>query len=664
MNNDRTVVRRFAEVNETPIVPPCSRRCRSGFTATTMPRTTNIFAGSRSVLQQWLPLAMGMLTGIGVSAGTPFAPEGAQYQAAGSVVGDQVSPAIAFRNSGGWLAWQDNSSDGVGFGISARRLTSQLTGLSSFRVNETTAGDQENVQIALLPDGGAFLVWQSGTPGAQSLMGRILKPDGKFAGGEFLISSVNSKNNREPSIAINKDGAVMVVWASDSGDGSMLGVQAQLYTSSGVASGDPIAVNQFSKFHQRSPAVASLSDGNFVIVWISEHQRSENRVDVYARRIAASGTPLDDEFIVNVTSKPCATPTVAPLSGGGFMAAWAEHDFAVPGAVWDVVGRTYSSNGPLASPGSINTRRLGFQGMPKLAATADCVLAVYRSQGGDGYGTGVSGRWLSAGGDPLGDEFVVNTQTAGDQLTPTVASDGENRVVALWSTFGGSVRGMDIAGQRFTRAATPLEAPSAPYVFAASSSRLLITFAELSGLPVKQYELYLNGTDVPVIVTSGSYSLGGLTPNSTHVIRLAYQLQDGRKSPLSQPTSGKTWGEDGNADGLPDDWQAITYGTDTAKWPIPFADSDQDGATDREEFLAGTDPKSAQSVLRTSLTSTQQGVLLSWNTRPGAFYQVQSSSDLKEWTNIGAARLAAGETDSIPVGDQPNNSYYRVNLLR
>lgn len=607
---------------------------------------------------------MGMLAGIGVSAGTPFVPEGAQYQAAGSVVGDQVSPVIAFRPSGGWLAWQDNSTDGVGFGISARRLTSQLTGLSSFRVNETTVGDQENVQVVLLPDGGAFLVWQSGTPGAQSVMGRILKPDGKFAAGEFLISGGNTVNNREPSIAINKDGTVLVVWASDAGDGNMLGVQGQLYTTAGVPSGGSFAINQVAKFHQRSPAVASLSDGNFVVVWISEHQRSENSVDVIARKISASGAPLQNEFVVNVTSKPCATPTVAPLIGGGFMTAWAEHDFSVPGAVWDVVGRTYGVSGPLASPSSINTRRLGFQGMPKLAATADAVLAVYRSQGGDGYGSGVSGRWLSAEGEPTGEEFVVNTQTSGDQLTPTVASDGENRIVALWSTFGGSARGMDIAGQRFTRAAIPLDAPSAPYVFAASSSRLLITFPELSGLPIKQYELYLNESDAPIVVTSGSYSLGGLAPNSTHVVRLAYQLQDGRKSPLSQATSGKTWGEDGNADGLPDDWQTITYGTDSSKWPLPFTDSDQDGASDREEFLAGTDPKSAQSVLRTTLTSTQQGVLLSWNSRPGAFYQVQSSSDLKEWTNIGAARLAAGETDSIPVGDQPNNSYYRVNLLR
>jgi len=607
---------------------------------------------------------MGMLAGIGVSAGTPFSPEGAQYQAAGSAVGDQVSPAIVFRPSGGWLAWQDNSTDGIGFGISARRLTSQLTGLSSFRVNETASGDQENAQLVLLPDGGAFIVWQSGIRGSQSVMGRVIKPDGKFAGGEFSISAANTKDNREPSVTINKDGTIMVVWASDSGDGNMLGVQGRLYTAAGIAAGDAISINQFAKFHQRSPAVASLADGNFAVVWITEHQRSENSVDVYGRKITPAGTPLQDEFIVNVTSKPCATPTVAPLAGGGFMTAWAEHDFTVPGAVWDVACRVYATSGPIASPTPINTRRLGFQGMPKLAPAADCVLAVYRSQGGDGYGWGVSGQWLSPEGNPLGDEFVVNTQTAGDQMTPTVATDGENRVVALWSTFGGSLRGMDIAGQRFTRAATPLEAPSAPYVFAASSSRLLITFPELSGLPVKQYELYINGSETPVVVATGSYALGGLAPNSTQVVRLAYQLQDGRKSPLSLPSTGQTWGEDGNADGLPDDWQAIAYGTDSAKWPLPSADTDQDGVTDREEFLAGTDPKLAQSVLRTTLTSNQQGVLLSWNSRPGAFYQVQSSSNLKDWINIGAARLAAGETDSMPIGDQPNNSYYRVNLLR
>jgi hypothetical protein len=119
-----------------------------------------------------------------------------------------------------------------------------------------------------------------------------------------------------------------------------------------------------------------------------------------------------------------------------------------------------------------------------------------------------------------------------------------------------------------------------------------------------------------------------------------------------------------NLDGLPDDWQAKAYGKDQSLWATPSADSDGDGVVDRDEFLAGTDPKSARSVLKTFLQRTGQGVTLSWNTRPGAYYQVQSSPNLTEWSNLGELRFASGETDSLPVTNLPGDTYYRVNLLR
>src|SRR2546425_7220543 len=49
----------------------------------------------------------------------------------------------------GFLVWQDNVTDGDGLGISARRITGNLSGLFGvFRVNEQSAGDQENARVA------------------------------------------------------------------------------------------------------------------------------------------------------------------------------------------------------------------------------------------------------------------------------------------------------------------------------------------------------------------------------------------------------------------------------------------------------------------------------------------------------------------------------------
>ena len=105
------------------------------------------------------------------------------------------------------------------------------------------------------------------------------------------------------------------------------------------------------------------------------------------------------------------------------------------------------------------------------------------------------------------------------------------------------------------------------------------------------------------------------------------------------------------------------FGSDAFNWPSPFADSDGDGVSNYNEFLAGTDPTSANSVLKIRLQPTPQGLFLNWNTQAGLIYQVQSSPDLKSWTNAGGARFAAGTVDSMYVGGSKAD-YYRVLRLR
>lgn len=610
-------------------------------------------------------LVAGMLAGTAGSASTPspFVPEGTQYAPAGSQLGDQLAPSIAFRANGGCIVWHDNLTDGDGFGISTRRLSGQLSGLSSLRVNQDGAGDQENPQVAILPDGGNFIVWQSGTKGQQRIAGRILLADGRFGGPEFTIST-GAEDNRNPGVAVAGDGSVVVVWSADGVDGSMSAVQGRRMSADGAPVGEAFTVNQHTKSNQRDPVVATTGNGSVIIAWISEDQRFENSVDVVARRFDARTGLTGDEFRINSSSRPCTTPTIAGLAGGGFIVAWAEHLEPDTRFAWDIFGRVWAESTAIGSDFRINTRRLGFQVMPKLAVTSEGVLAVYRSSGGDGYGEGIVGQWLALDGSLLGDELVVNTKVAGNQVDASVASDPNDRVVAVWSTFASLNKGLDLAAQRFSRPQAQLTAPSAPFVFAASSSKLIVTWPVITGLTVAKYNVFVNGSLTPVEVSQNSYILSGIAPSSTQSIQISYVLSDGRISPISPAASGVTWGEDDNADGLPDDWQTLHFGSNSDGWPGPTADSDGDGIDNRTEFLTGTDPRDRSSAMTVVVVPTPQGALLSWNTRPGAIYQAQWSINLRDWNDLGSPRLSAGLTDSIPAGEAPATSYYRVNLLR
>jgi hypothetical protein len=105
------------------------------------------------------------------------------------------------------------------------------------------------------------------------------------------------------------------------------------------------------------------------------------------------------------------------------------------------------------------------------------------------------------------------------------------------------------------------------------------------------------------------------------------------------------------------------FGSDVFSWPSPYADSDGDGVSNLNEFLAGTNPLDPNSALRIRLQPTLQGLYLNWNTQPGLIYQIQSSTDLHTWSNFGSPRFAAGTVDSTYVGGK-SAGYYRVIRVR
>jgi hypothetical protein len=110
---------------------------------------------------------------------------------------------------------------------------------------------------------------------------------------------------------------------------------------------------------------------------------------------------------------------------------------------------------------------------------------------------------------------------------------------------------------------------------------------------------------------------------------------------------------------------ASYWGPEYWTWPDPSADSDGDGASNKSEFIAGTDPTDANSVLRIRpLQRTPQGLFLNWNTQPGLMYQVQTAPYPDgSWTNLGGQRLARGVVDSMYVGGN-TTGYYRIVRLR
>jgi hypothetical protein len=75
----------------------------------------------------------------------------------------------------------------------------------------------------------------------------------------------------------------------------------------------------------------------------------------------------------------------------------------------------------------------------------------------------------------------------------------------------------------------------------------------------------------------------------------------------------------------------------------------------------GTERSVQPKPVATSLKRSEGGTQIQWTGRSGARYQVQGSKDLRQWTNVGAARSGAGRRDAMQIN--PNSGgprYYRV----
>ena len=502
------------------------------------------------------------LAATAVVAQTNPVPLGAEYALAGIRAGDQVHPSIALNSSGGVLVWEDNSLGGEGLSVGAMRIGPDLSGsLSAFRVNQAGSGEHEAPKVALLSNQSAAFVWQGGRHGMAHIFTRILATNNVWLTGDLMASGPTNRFQKNPAVAALSGGNFVVAWESwnQAGSNSMCDVYAQIFNPTGAKVGAAFLVNEFVAYNQRSPAVVGLSNGGFVVTWVSEQQNRTDSdlglpsTDVFGRLFNASGAALSSEFMVNVAANPCSSPSVAAVTSGGFLVSWSEKDVVDQNNKLDVYARSFfpnPTNDLIMVRGSVqrvNTQLYGDQYDSHLSGSGDKFLAIWTSVNQDGSGDGVYGQFLNSDASPSGGEFHVNLTTKLDQTQPAIATDGLGRNLVVWSSMMGTTSGvaslgrkMDLYAQRYADPMQTLAAPAAPTVVSTVSA-LSVSWAPVMGLNVSNYDVYVDGaTNAPISVSGTSWAITGLPLGSNHRFQIDYVVTDGRHSLISAATSGTT----------------------------------------------------------------------------------------------------------------------------
>jgi hypothetical protein len=345
---------------------------------------------------------------------------------------DRLFPALALDADGDFVSILYTSGNDSIYG---RRFAADGTrrDTNDILINETQPGPLQEAHVAVAPNGDFAIVWsESPNHYTEQQMIRVRRylangtPRDQAA---LLASSSTSVYRGHPSIAIGSDSGLIVTWAE--GFIHEPDLYMRRFDAAGVALGQPALVNTTAiAGAQITLSIASDADGDFVVAWRSGG-------DIYARRFNAAGAPQGDEFPVADNAYYLGTPQVAAADNGDFVIAWAL--FTGHTADSGIYARRFAADGTARDPEGFRVNpAIGQHSLPSIASDADGDFVVaWQSVGRDGdlpyYEANIYARRYAADGTPKDNgDVLVNTITTDNQLTPSVAMDGDGDFVVAW----------------------------------------------------------------------------------------------------------------------------------------------------------------------------------------------------------------------------------------
>jgi len=210
---------------------------------------------------------------------------------------------------------------------------------------------------------------------------------------DFPVNVTSVGDQTQPTVGQAGDGGSVMIFVGDDGDG--VGILGRIFNADGSSEGPEFVINTTTTGNQDDPEVAVAPDRRFVVVWQSDDADGSG---IFSQLFDANGLPVGGETRVNIDeSNNQVDADVVMADDGSYVVVWRGPDFDVDG---------------------------------------------------------IYARMFDAFGQPVSNEFLVNTEESGDQQDPQTAMTGDGRFVVLWQTISGTAQG--IFAQLYTAAGAPV----------------------------------------------------------------------------------------------------------------------------------------------------------------------------------------------------------------
>jgi VCBS repeat-containing protein len=356
------------------------------------------------------------------------------------------------------VVWNSDGQDGSGLGVFGQRIDADGSKIGGeFQINAFTSNDQRSARVTALDDGGFLVTWQS--QGQDGGSGAPFTPTGVIAqrydaaaqkvGSEFVVHTYVDSSQEEGSPNTLVDGRLVITWHSYGQDGSGTGVFGRVFNPDGTSPMAEFRINETTAGNQHAVRSASLADGGFVVVWKSQ---TGSAYSIMARRFDAEGNPVEAEHRVDTAAAADRDgPSVLALPDGGYVVSWGTAG-SVDGSGGSGRARQFDAGGnPTGPEFQVNTFTPGEQGSPEATVLGDGgYLMAWSSDSQDGSGKGVYGQRFAADGSRIGGEFRISPIDPYSQDVSDLHTLPDGRVLAIYRSDGADGSGGGVFGRFVT----------------------------------------------------------------------------------------------------------------------------------------------------------------------------------------------------------------------
>lgn len=252
---------------------------------------------------------------------------GSEFQMNAYTTGNQTNASVAAGPSGTFLiAWSGETPTAPAAELARRYASDGTPAGGEFQLNAYTTGPQGFVRVSIAPSGAFVAAWQNTSDGSGSaVVARRFDSAGTPLGTEFLVNDYTTGVQSDARIAVDASGRFVVAWYSDGADTGSGGIAARRFASDGTALGTEFRVNTYTTTQQYQPNLAMDAAGDFVVAWSSRNGQDGSGNGVFAQRYDSNGATVGTEFQLNTYTtdeQGYYPPAVAMDVDGDFVAVW------------------------------------------------------------------------------------------------------------------------------------------------------------------------------------------------------------------------------------------------------------------------------------------------------------------------------------------------------